>query len=116
MFMQHTFDDNEIVITSQIYNNIAFSLYSSFHSILYFEMGRSTQLEIPDREKGGIERKGNFINYFIVYCACSSFEEPAENRIPYHKGFSLVKSGGLKYVNFNIFKKRIKVYFICIRI
>ena len=26
----------------------------------------STYLEIPDREKGGIERKGNFINYFIV--------------------------------------------------
>ena len=29
-------------------------------------MGRSTNLEIPDREKGGIERKGNFINYFII--------------------------------------------------
>ena len=27
---------------------------------------RSTHLEIPDREKGGIERKSNFINYFIV--------------------------------------------------
>ena len=27
---------------------------------------RSTHLEIPDREKGGIERKGNFINYFMV--------------------------------------------------
>ena len=26
----------------------------------------STHLEIPDREKGGIERKDNFINYFIV--------------------------------------------------
>ena len=24
---------------------------------------RSTQLEIPDREKGGIERKGNIVNY-----------------------------------------------------
>ena len=27
---------------------------------------RSTHLEIQDREKGWIERKGNFINYFIV--------------------------------------------------
>ena len=27
---------------------------------------RYTHLEIPDREKGWIERKGNFINYFIV--------------------------------------------------
>ena len=26
----------------------------------------STHLEITDREKGGVERKGNFINYFIV--------------------------------------------------
>ena len=26
----------------------------------------TTHLEIPDREKGGIERKDNFINYFIV--------------------------------------------------
>ena len=26
----------------------------------------STHLEIPNREKGGIERKGNFINYFIL--------------------------------------------------
>ena len=27
----------------------------------------STHFEILDREKGGIERKGNFINYFILY-------------------------------------------------
>ena len=27
---------------------------------------QTTHLEIPDREKGGIERKGNFINNFIV--------------------------------------------------
>ena len=27
---------------------------------------RSTNLEIPDREEGGIEWKGNFIHYFIV--------------------------------------------------
>ena len=26
-----------------------------------------THLGMPDREKGGIERKGNFINYFIVH-------------------------------------------------
>ena len=29
-------------------------------------MDKSTHHEIPDREKEGIERKGNFINYFIV--------------------------------------------------
>ena len=54
---------------NEIVYKIAFSLYSSLLSIRYFEMGRSkiqTHLGIPDREKGGIERKGNFINCFIV--------------------------------------------------
>ena len=60
--MQHRSDDNEIAYTPQIYN----SLFSSLLSIRYFKLGRSTHLGIPDREKGGIERKGNFINYFIV--------------------------------------------------
>ena len=64
--MQHRSDDNEIAYTPQIYNKIAFSLYSSLLSIRYFKLDRSTHLGIPDREKGGIERKGNFINYFIV--------------------------------------------------
>ena len=35
-------------------------------SKLVMNLVRSTHLEIPDREKGGIERKGNLINYFIV--------------------------------------------------
>ena len=62
--------------TVQQYNEvvykIAFSLCSSLLSIRYAQMGRSTQLEIPDKEKRGIERKCNFIidlrriSYFIV--------------------------------------------------
>ena len=36
-------------ITSQTYNKMAFSLYSSLLSLQYFELGRSNYLEIPDR-------------------------------------------------------------------
>ena len=48
--------------SSQIYNKIAFSLYSSLSGISSW-VDITTHLEIPYR---GIEWKGNFINYFIV--------------------------------------------------
>ena len=44
-----------------------------FLSIPPFSLSRSIQLEMPDREKRGIERKGNFIIdlrcYKLFHCA-----------------------------------------------
>ena len=59
----HRSDDGTIkwFITSQIYNKIAFSLYSSLLSIRYFEM---------DREKRGIERKSNFFLFLLLIFIC----------------------------------------------
>ena len=45
---------------------------------------RSTQLEIPDREKRGIERKGNFIIdlrcYQLFHCTVGPIYDPSLKR------------------------------------
>ena len=65
---------------------------------------RSTHLKISDREKGGIERKGNLINYFIVPSDVWFNQEYTTNillksiQIP-PKNYTLVKSKTIGAIN-----------------
>ena len=69
-------------IMLQIYNKIAFSLYSSLLSIRYFELGK----EREEREKRGIDRKCNFILdlrcYKLFHCSVGPMLLYCTTRIP----------------------------------